>query len=714
MKNNKLFLILLVFVLAQTTKAQFNYPITKEIPVIDHYFGTPITDNYRWIEDVKNPEVQNWFQAQSKFSDSIISKIKGKDILFNRMKEIQNMGGDVFGKIHQIGNTYYYQKTKKDENLSKLYFRDLPNGKEQLLFDPEAYKKGSQLIDFVLDEPGNKVALSLSKEGAEVCEIRILDVKTKKLLADSIGPVWSEFPFEFTNNSTAILYTKMNSVDNLSDDLLKNMKVCLHILGTTTTDKIIVSRDTNQELNILPEQFPSITFSDDKKYIFLSISSVKRESLAYYALSSEFDKPKIKWKPLMNFDDEITDYHAIGDQLFFLSHKNAPNYKIGVTSLLQPDFDHAKIVVPESQDIIRNIQKSKDFIFYSLSNGINQYKYQINSNDYTITKLPLPEGINGSSSLNSKQNNKIIVYNTSWLSPYTLFEYDATTKSIAKSSWFDMSGKFPDYKKEYNIEEVEVKSHDGTMVPLSIIYPKNIKFDGSTPCYLSGYGAYGVSIQPNFIDAMAAFLEQGCCIAFAHVRGGGEKGQKWHEAGKKSTKSNTWKDFIACAEYLVEKKFTSKQKLIGSGMSAGGILIGRAITERPDLFAVAISEVGVTNTLRLETTPNGANQIPEIGSILIEEEAKNLVEMDAQSKVKQNIKYPAVFVRSGMNDPRVVPWMPGKFAATLQKNSTSNKPVLLYVNYNNGHFTSDVDVYFKEISDMLAFSLWQVGHPNFE
>jgi prolyl oligopeptidase len=714
-KKNKTLPFFMLFALMQTINAQFIYPKTKEIPVVDTYFGTKVTDNYRWLEDLKSTEVQSWFKAQSEFTDTVISKIKGRDILYKRMKDMQKMGGVVFGKIYQSGNTFFYAKTNKDENLGKLYYRTFPNGKEQLLFDPEAFEKGTQLMDFISDEKGNKMAMALSKGGSEVCDIRILDISTKKLLSDVIGPIWSEFPFEFVQNDNAILYSKMSSSDNTSDDLLKNMNVCLHTIGTkTTSDKLMVSREINKELGILPEQFPSLTFSDDGKYIFLGISSVKNEALVYYAPSSEFDKPKINWKPLIKFEDEITFYCSIGDQLFFLSHKNATNYKIGVTNLLTPNFENAKIIVPESKEVIRSIQKTKNYIYYSLSNGINQHKYQINPNDFKVTKLPLPDGINWSYPLNPKQNDKMMVYNSSWLSPPNLLEFDATKKTVIKSNWFDVSSNFPDYKKEFTVKEIEIKSYDGTMIPLSIIYPKNIKLDGSTPCYLSGYGAYGIPTQPYFIGEMATFLEQGGCIAYSHVRGGGEKGDAWHKAGMKATKPNTWKDFIACAEYLIDKKFTSSQKLIGNGVSMGGILIGRAITERPDLFAVAISEVGETNIIRSEVTPNGANQIPEVGSIQIEEDAKHLLEMDVQSKIQKGVKYPAVFVRSGMNDPRVSPWMPGKLAAALQNSSISNKPVLLYVNYNNGHFTSDVEITNKEIADMLAFSFWQVGHCGFK
>lgn len=715
MPRKFLLLILVIAAFVQTLKAQFTYPTTKEIPVVDNYFGTTITDNYRWLENLNDSTVQTWIKSQADFSNKLIDKISGKEMLFNRMKEYQQMGGDIFGKIVQVGNSYFYSKTAKGENLSKLFIRTLPNGKEELLFDPETVGKNTQLIDFIIDNNGNKLVIKLSSGGAEICRARVLEIKTKKLLEDNFGPIWSEFPLQFASNATEVIYTKMKSTDNKSDDVLKNMDVYTHTIGTNpANDKLLFSREKYSELNVLPERFPAIYASDDNKYLFLNIGSTKTEALSYYATIDELHKEKISWKPLIKYEDEITDFYSIGNQLFFLSHKNAPKYKIGVTNLLNPNFETANIIVPEGKDVITSIQKTKTYILYSISNGLTKEKYLINPKTFATSKLPLPQGVNGASPFNPVLNDRLIVYNTNWLSPYSIYEYDATKNTVVKSKWFDISGSFPDFEKDFAIKEVEVKSHDGVLVPLSILYPKNIKLDGSSPCYLTGYGAYGSSTQPGFIDVMAILLEQGCCIAFAHSRGGGEKGEEWHQAGMKATKPNTWKDFIACAEYLIKQKYTSSKKLIGEGMSAGGILIGRAITERPDLFAVAIDEVGVTNALRSETTPNGDNQIPEMGSVKVEADIKSLIEMDAQSKVIKGTKYPAVFVRSGMNDARVVPWMPAKFAAVLQNSSASNKPVLLYVNYGNGHFTSDVDVSYKEFADMVAFSLWQVGHPKFK
>ena len=698
----------------QLLAAQYNYPKTPEIPVTDDYFGTKITDNYRWLEDLKSPEVQSWFKAQSDFSHQIIDKIPNREFLFNRMKQIQEMAGDSYGTPIQRGKFYFYKKTKKDGKLAKLYSRNIDTGVETLVFDPETYKKDAQISNFNIDMKGEKLALLFSKSGGEICELRILDLNTKKMLNDVLSPIWSEFAFEFTPDSKAITYTKMSTADPNSENLLKEMKAMLHVIGTDTgQDVVIASREEYPELNILTEQFPEVTFTNDYKYIQLRIGSVKVESPAFYAPYSSIKDKKIKWTQIVKASDDIVQFHIYNDKLFFLTHKNTPNYKIGVTSLANPDFAKAKTVIPESKDFITSIHTSKNYLIYSLSDGVNQDKYQINLQTLATKKIPLPSGVNTSSSLNVYENDNIICDNAGWLTPTAVYNYSPETGTVSKNKYFNIND-YPDYKKLYEIKEIEVKSHDGTMVPLSIIYPKNMKMDGNTPAYISGYGGYGISYDARFIKRLAALLEQGVVIAIAHVRGGGEKGENWHKSGMKANKPNTWKDFIACSEYLVDQKYTSPSKLIGNGVSMGGVLIGRAITERPDLFAVAIAEVGLTNAIRSETTANGPNQIPEIGTLKNKEDTKNLLEMDAQSKVKKGVKYPAVLVRTGMNDSRIVPWGPGKFAAVLQQNSASGKPVLLYANYENGHFTSDQNVVFREYADIYSFALWQVGHPKFQ
>lgn len=706
----------LVFITCQIGQAQYQYPSTPERPVVDDYYGTKITDSYRWIEDMKNPEVQKWFKDQGNYTNSVIKKISGRDALFNRMKEIQALGGDNYNNVKQYGNNYYYTKTKKGESIDKLYFRKGLNGAEIILLDPNTYKKDATITNFKVSPDQKKLAVTLSQDGAEICDLRIMDLESKTFLPDNLTPVWSEFNFEFTPDSKAITYTKMSTNDSKSDELLKNMKALLHVIGSNPeTDKILASKENNPNLNILSEQFPDVVISDDYSYAILEIGSTKSEILAFSAPYSELSNPKINWKPLIKYDDEITNYKIMGDQLFFLSHKNASNYKVGVTDLKNPNIDNAVKVIPESNKIIRSIQKSKNYIYYTSSDGIIQEKYQINPKTLEATPIPMPKGSNGGYALNSRENDHLLFFNNGWITPSTSYDYDGSTGRLEKSKNFILSGSYPDFSKQYTVKEIEIPSHDGVMVPLSIIYPKNIKMDSSTPCYISGYGAYGSSRRPYYIgDDFMALLEQNVIVAFAHVRGGGEKGADWHKGGQKATKPNTWKDFIACSEYLIKEKYTAADKLIGNGVSMGGVLIGRAITARPDLFRVALIEVGDTNIIRSEVTPNGPNQIPEIGTLKNETDTKYLLEMDAQSKVKKGEKYPAVLVHTGMNDARVDSWIPGKFAAILQNYNSSDRPILLHVNYANGHFSNDLDVTYNDSADMFAFALWQVGNTKFK
>lgn len=699
----------------QLLQAQFVYPKTPEIPVVDDYNGMKITDNYRWLEDMKNPEVQSWFKEQANFSQTIINKIPGRDALYQEMMKLDQLKDAVFGNIITNNGNYYYQKTLKNEKVAKLYSRPIKGGAEVLIFDPMKYKAGKvySISSFGLDDAGKYLAIGLAENGAEIGEGRVMEVATQKLLPEIIAPIWG-FDNTWTKDGKSLFYTKLQNTDNTSDDMLKDMRCMLHKIGTDTKNDVeVASRQKNPELPIKPENWVSVFFSDDYKYIFLNVGSVKNELLCYYAPAAEFGKEKINWKPFINYDDEVTDFKIIGDKIYYLTHKNAPNFKIGVTDFKNPDFKNSKIIVPESNQFIRRILSSKNYLFYTLSDGINKDAYQFNPKDNAARKIPLNSGNNGISPLNSKENDDVICYNTGWLIPLTLYNYSASNGKLQKSVQFNSNAKYPGIEN-FAVKEVEVKSHDGVMVPLSIIYPKNLKMDGSTVCYLDGYGSYGISISPNFWEPFFALMKQNVIYAIAHARGGGEKGENWHLGAYKTTKQNTWKDFIACGDYLVNNGYTSPQKLIGTGMSAGGILIGNAVAERPDLFAVAIDEVGCTNMLRMETTPNGPNQIPEFGALSNPEELKGLIEMDAQHKIKKGTKYPAILVRTGYNDPRVIPWMPAKFAAVMQNSSESGKPNLFLVNFDNGHFTEDKTVTYKDFADMFAFALWQTGHKNFQ
>jgi prolyl oligopeptidase len=299
---------------------------------------------------------------------------------------------------------------------------------------------------------------------------------------------------------------------------------------------------------------------------------------------------------------------------------------------------------------------------------------------------------------------------TSWSKPMSPYLYDARKKKLQSSAITNFSGY--EGADDIVVKEIEVPGHDGALIPLSIIYHKNTPLDGTAVCILYAYGSYGTSSSPWFSKENFCYYKRGILYAVAHVRGGGEKGEAWRLGGFKEKKPNTWKDFISCAEYLIKNKYTSSNHLVAEGGSAGGITIGRAITERPDLFAVAINRVGTTNMLRIDN--NNSSNDTEFGTVKDSSESRWLYEMDAMHHVKDGVTYPAVLNTGGMSDGRVMAWQPGKFAAALQNASASNKPVLLQVYFKGGHFGETGKTKNVNAANEMAFALWQAGHKDFQ
>lgn len=529
---------------------------------------------------------------------------------------------------------------------------------------------------------------------------------------ESIFPSW--FGVSGWNpDNTGFLYTPENSADMKDINRSMNTKARYHIIGTDPKqDREIFSSAKYTKLGIKPNEIPYVTYSEDFRYVTAFLANVDRRMNAYIAPASDLLKPTITWKRLAAPEDSVMNAVTVGDRMFIQSIKSARKGQIMMTDARQPDVHTATVILPEGETKIESIAAGKDYLFITRNDGINTTAQQYNTKANRWETIQLPALGTASVAPLEPSTNDCLLYLTSWKQPATIYEYDPTDKVTAVSP-FHIEAKYPGVD-ELVVEEVSVPSHDGTMIPLSIIYNKNVKRDGSAVCYMTGYGAYGISGDPYFSTRNLALLNKGVIVAETHPRGGSEKGQAWYEAGYKTTKPNTWKDFIASGEYLIKNGYTSIGKLIGEGTSAGGILIGRAITERPDLFAAAISNVGCNNALRMENSPNGPANTPEFGTVKDSVEAMALYEMDAFQHVKEGTKYPAVICVGGMNDPRVIAWQPGKFAAALQNASTSGKPVLMQVNYDNGHFTEDKKVTFRNFANMFTFGLWQAGHPDFQ
>jgi prolyl oligopeptidase len=699
---------------AAPSHAQLSYPPTRTVDASDTYFGVTYKDPYRWLENLKGGDVQSWFKAQAKLTDDLLARIPGRDALAREWMDLDKLRPARYASIAYENGRVFYKKTLGGENVGRLFFRAGWDGAEKLLFDPGPYKAGvtTTIVSIVPSFDGRHVVMGLSSGGAEWSELRILDVDRGALLPESTYPSYGAIGWALDGKSFFYDAGKVTDIKSLGIELDRKTRV--HRLGSAFAEDVdFFSDEKNPELGITPMEFPAASIDESYPgYIFGNVGTVQNEMRIFYAPISEMDHAAIKWDVLCRTsDDLVRGMQFNGDYAYAVTHANAPRYRVVRTSVKHPDWKNAETVIPEARDSIQDIAKSKDYLFVVYSDGIlgRIVKYDLATGQSSEVRLPASGTVD--ISCPDFCTNRCIVYITSWTFPTTLYDFDGKTEAFAKSI-FTTDVSYPGFDKLVT-DEVEVPGHDGVMVPLSIIHLKGIPMDGSNSCILEGYGAYGISLTPYFTVRHSIAL-RGVVVAYAHPRGGSEKGEAWYKAGYKATKPNTWKDFISCAEYLVKKGYTSPRRLAGVGTSAGGILISRAVTERPDLFAAAVCNVGCANATRMEFSSNGPVNTPEFGTVKDPVECKALYEMDGVQHVRQGVKYPAVMGVGGWNDPRVAPWEPGKFVAALQNASASGRPVLMKVNYDDGHFTEEKIVTFRNFAGQAAFMLWQTGHRDFQ
>jgi prolyl oligopeptidase len=430
-------------------------------------------------------------------------------------------------------------------------------------------------------------------------------------------------------------------------------------------------------------------------------SGVSPHSEWYLAPINTLLNQPVPWRKLASLEDKVSRYAIRGDELFLLTNKNAPRYKIIRTSTTNPDVATAELFFQGDDAIVERMKAAKDALYVQTLNGGSRQLHRVDYQTRKAVLVPLPYAGSVRLAFADSEREGAFFELTSWTKSPAFYQVSPDAQPAN-------TGLMPPYPVEMSdivSTRVEVKSHDGVKVPLVILYKKGLKRDGRNPTLLQGYGAYGFEVtSPRFAKDYLPWLERGGVLAIAGVRGGGEYGEAWHLAGMKATKPNTWKDFIVCAEYLVRQGYTSPKRLAGRGRSAGGILIGNAIAERPDLFGAAIIEVGVNNPLRGETTANGVPNVAEFGSYQTREGFEALLAMDPYHKLKAGTAYPAVLLAHGINDTRVEPWMSGKMAARLQATTASGNPVLLRIEYDAGHgIGSTKDQRNRERADMFAF-----------
>lgn len=718
--------LLIIYLISSLACAQEEPPLASERIVKDVYFGEEIEDPYQYMEQLDDPEVMDWMKAQANYTRAMLDRISGREALVQQMQELDQRKSAVITNVSITENDrYFYLKRKPDDETGKLFFRQGYEGEETLLFDPTTYaedeKRDYVISGFTPNKDGSKLAFFVAPNGSERNVLHVMDVERKKLLDEKIDRIVASF-VSWLPDDASFFYHKVNSNDVHDKNRFVSTKMFVHQLGNDPKlDVEVLSNATHPELGIQPEEFPFVMYDPYSQKLFALASTTGTQVKFFIASLPSNIQEKIQFESLFTLEDKIVDMQADDSYIYACSNKDAPNFKMIRVPLKDPSLKNAETVVPESKDAVfasefgDGYQVTKDYVYYRLiRNGVEAEVYSFDKAKKIHKKLELPTKA-GSVNLESKGANFEDVWITinGWTSDYQRYKYVAESNSFELEPMSSQAA-YPEFENLI-VKEVLVNSHDGAQVPLSIIHPKGLDFNGQNPALVFGYGAYGISINPSFRSNLLIWAQKGGVVAFAHVRGGGELGDQWHLDGQKENKPNTWKDLIACVEYLHTEDYTSSMKTAIMGASAGGILVGRAMTERPDLFAVALPLVGVMNPLRVEYMPAGPANFVEFGNPSVESEYKALVEMDAYSHIREDVKYPASLITAGMNDPRVPAWQPAKFAARLQSANASEHPILFYVDFEAGHGignTRSKDI--EEAADIMSFALWQMNHPNFK
>ncbi|HAY3508822.1 prolyl oligopeptidase [Elizabethkingia anophelis] len=724
--QNKIFIITIFFTLF--VNAQSNN-LALSTAVTDEYHGIKVLDQYRNLENLKDPVTISWMKSQTDYANSVLSSISNRNYYLNKRLDFDKRAGYSVSDLRLTSNDkYFYLKRNVGEKSAKVYYRKGYNGSEIMLYDPSDFISSKKTTDaskrnFVINTispswDGSKVAISLTQGGRELSEVIVIDVDNKHVYPETIintNPA-NIGGIKWLDDNSGFFYIYYPVVDLQSKDFRKKTQSILYKIGESPTKlKDVFSSVNNPNLKISDTDYPAVlAFNPEDEYYIGILVDAEDFRRTFFIPKKDLLAGSKSWQQLYDKDSKVFSIKLVDNDIYFLSGYNSPNFKLCKTNMTTREFKTPEVLVSEKKDeVIGQYAITKDGIYYvTTKNGVEAKLYLLKNGKETQIKLPFASG---NINLQSKGLNfsDIWISCSGWANEEQRFKYDLLANTF-ESENFGQIIAYPEFK-DIVVEEITIKSYDGTEVPLSLIYNKNIERNGNNPLLIDCYGAFGSVSSPFFAKSYLLWVNQGGVMAISHVRGGGEKGEYWHKDGQKLKKPNTWKDLIASTEYLIRKKYSSPERIAIWGSSAGGIAIGRAITERPELFKVAIIESGVLNTTRFDNNGIQETSKKEYGNPNDPVEFKGLLEMDSFQHIKKGKKYPATIVYAGINDPRVAPWQSGKFVAKLLANTTSKNPVLLNIDYDGGH-GGDIPVMqrYMNLSNIFSFALWQLGHPDYQ
>jgi prolyl oligopeptidase len=695
-------------------------------PVTDDYFGTKIVDPFRWMEaGLSDPHFLEFIKGQDKATRRILNRLAGpRAKLFARIHAFDSAVAAT-SDWRRAGSRIFYLEIASGASDAVLRVRE-SGGLVRTLLDPETYKNGAQhaSVDYFEPSPdGNYVAAGVSLGGSEDSTLYILDVASGKALPESISRAQYGWPSWRSDRKSLFYFRQKQLPANAPPaEVYKNGRTFLHILGTDPEKDVpVFGPGLPGSPNVPAAGFCGVIGAPGSPYdVAIYTAGTIDSGSVYVARERDVTGPDTPWRQILSSEDRMATGGSpatlIGSTLYVLLEKQSPN-----GSVVAIDLDHpgspAKIIVPASDAVIDGVYGASDALYIGGRQGVAKTLARLSYTDSAkleTIKLPTQGRVYGIDATGEQPG--ILFGIDSWLVPPVAYFYHPSTNGCEDSG---IQPKNPVDLSAFKALEVPVPSTDGAIIPVSIICRKDIVLDGSHPTLFEGHGAYGVSIDPEFnsgfLPAIYPWVERGGVVAVAHVRGGGEYGERWHLSGQKGLKQHTVDDMIATAHWLISNRYTSPSRLAVRGTSGGGIALGNAIVQHPELFAAAVDNLGITNLLRFQFTPNGAGNIPEFGDVTKPDEFKWLYAMSAYHHIKNGVKYPALLGLTGANDPRVPSWLVAEFVSRLQEATTSGKPILLRVDFDAGHLIgANRDQREKADADQETFLLWQLGDREFQ
>lgn len=675
------------------------YPETKRDSVTDTYFGTTIADPYRWLENDTAADVLSWVKAENEVTQHYLTQIPFRDRIKKRLTEIWDY--PKYSSPFKEGDWYYFFKNNGLENQSVLYRQKGLNGTPEVFLDPNKLSEDgtASLASLTFSKDHRLCAIGIAQSGSDWNEIEIMDVETKAKLQDRIewvkfsGATWKGDGFYYSRYDEPV---KGKAFSNQNE----YMKIYYHKMGTPQSADELVYEDKAHPLRYFTAQI-----TEDERFMFINISE---GTSGNEVLVKDLSKNEKGFKTLFKgFENNYSIVDNIGDKILATTDKDAPKYRLVEVDPLNPDPSKWKTVIAEQGDLLEGVSHWNGHLFGTYLKDASTRLYRFLADGSNKQEITLP-GIGTASGIGGKKEDTECFYTfTSFTNPGEIYRYDLQT---GKSELFRKT------EVKFNADDFETRqvfytSKDGSKVPMFIIHKKGLKIDGNNPTLLYGYGGFNISLTPSFSISRMMFLEQGGVYAIASLRGGGEYGEDWHKAGMLEKKQNVFDDFIAAAEYLISEQYTSKEKLAIMGGSNGGLLVGACMTQRPDLFKVAIPQVGVLDMLRYHKFTIGWGWAVEYGSSEKKEQFDYLLKYSPLHNVKEGVNYPATLIMTADHDDRVVPAHSFKFAAELQhKQQKNGNPILIRIDSKAGHGAGKPTTkLIEDAADLWSFLLWNVG-----